>query len=69
MTIRKYVCPKCGSREHTIDTISTTGRLLSRIFNFQGKKFTAVICKRCTYTELYKTNSRVIENVFDFISG
>ncbi len=69
MIIRKYVCPKCGSREHKIETLSTTGGLFTRIFNFQSKKFTAVICKRCTYTELYKTHSSAIENVFDLISG
>ncbi len=68
MTISRYVCPKCGSREHKIETISTTGKLLSRIFNFQGKKFTAVICKKCTYTELYQAKSNLMENIFDLMT-
>lgn len=65
----KYVCPKCGNKDYYSETISTTGKILSRIFNLQSKKFTAVICKRCTYTELYKTKSSAIENAFDFITG
>jgi uncharacterized protein len=69
MKSNKYVCPKCGNRDYNSETISTTGGILSRIFNLQHKKFTALTCKRCTYTELYKTESSKIENVFDFITG
>jgi uncharacterized protein len=69
MRTSKYVCPKCGSRDYDTEIISTTGGIFSRIFNLQHKKFTALTCKRCTYTELYKTESNKIENVFDFITG
>ena len=65
----KYTCQKCGNKEYKSETISTTGGFWTRIFNLQSRKFTALICKRCTYTELYKTDSKTIENVFDFISG
>ena len=67
--IYQYACPKCGSREFSTDTVSTTGGLFSKVFNLQTKKFTAITCKRCTYTELYRANSNQFENIIDFISG
>lgn len=65
----KYTCPKCGSREFSTDTVSTTGGLFSKVFNLQTKKFTAVTCMRCAYTELYRVSSHQFENIIDFISG
>jgi len=65
----KYTCPKCGNKECKIETVSTTGGLFSKIFDIQYKKFSAVICTRCTYTELYQTKSSNIANVFDFLTG
>ena len=64
-----YHCPKCNSRQYRTETISTTGGFFSKIFDIQHRKFTAVICDRCTYTELYKTKSSQLENVFDFFTG
>lgn len=65
----KYHCPKCGNSTYHVETISTTGGFWTKIFNVQHKKFSAVICTKCTYTELYKTKSSKLENVFDFITG
>lgn len=65
----KYTCPKCGNRDFKVETVSTTGGLLSKIFDVQHKKFSAVICKKCTYTELYQTSSSKLENVFDFFTS
>ena len=65
----KYTCPKCGNRDFKMQTVSTTGGLFSKIFDIQHRKFTAVICTRCTYTELYQTKSSQIENVFDFFTN
>lgn len=64
-----YRCPKCNSREYRAESISTTGGLFSKIFNLQHRKFTAVICEKCTYTELYRIESSKLENVFDFLSN
>ena len=65
----KYTCPKCGNRECKVEKISTTGSIWSRLFNIQFISFSAVICTRCTYTELYRTKSSQLANVFDFITG
>lgn len=65
----KYTCPKCGNRDFKLQTVSTTGGLFSKIFDIQHRKFTALTCTRCTYTELYQTKSSQIENVFDFFTN
>ena len=65
----KYTCPKCGNRDFKLQTVSTTGGLFSKIFDIQHRKFTAVVCTRCTFTELYQTKSSQIANVFDFFTS
>jgi hypothetical protein len=50
-------CPKCGHAETEMDTISTTGSGLSKMFDIQNRKFTAVTCTNCGYTELYRAQS------------
>ena len=49
--------------------ISTTGGILTKIFNLQSNKFITVSCLKCGYTELYKTVTSGIENVTDFLIG
>jgi hypothetical protein len=46
-----------------------TGGTLSKIFDVQTEKFTAVTCEQCTYTEFYKTKTSGISNVFDFFTS
>jgi uncharacterized protein len=65
----RYTCPKCGNRDYKLQTVSTTGGLFSKIFDIQHLKFTAVICTKCTYSELYQTKSNQIANVFDFFTN
>lgn len=66
---KQYICPKCGCTHFTADTIQTTGGNLSRILDIQNKKFTAVICDNCGYTELYKAGSSSGMNILDFLIG
>ncbi|MEA3500600.1 MAG: zinc ribbon domain-containing protein [Candidatus Marinimicrobia bacterium] len=63
-----YECPKCGNRQYEVDEIRATGGMLSKIFDIQNKKFTTVTCSKCKYTELYKTDSSMLGNVFDFFT-
>ncbi len=63
-----YECPKCKSKSYEISQISTTGGLFSKIFDIQTKKFTAITCKKCKYTELYKTDMSGLSNIFDFLT-
>ncbi|HZP57164.1 MAG TPA: zinc ribbon domain-containing protein [Dehalococcoidia bacterium] len=64
-----YVCPKCRGMGYDVQEISTAGGIWSRLFNFQHRKFTAVTCRRCTYTELYKTSSSGLADVLDVLAG
>lgn len=65
----RYKCPKCGNWEYETDEIRTTGGRFSKIFDVQNKKFTAVSCTKCKYTELYKGSTSTLGNIFDFFTN
>ncbi|MFA6844305.1 MAG: zinc ribbon domain-containing protein [Sphaerochaetaceae bacterium] len=69
MEKKQYVCPKCGCIEFDSDTIQTTGGNLSRLFDVQNKRFIAVSCRRCGYTEFYKQESSLGMNILDLLIG
>jgi len=64
-----YRCPKCSNTTYEIDKMQATGGTFSKLFNIQNKSFTSVTCKKCTYTEFYKTHSSRISNIFDFFTN
>ncbi|MGB9745816.1 MAG: zinc ribbon domain-containing protein [Bacteroidales bacterium] len=64
-----YECPKCSNRFYELREISTTGKFWTRIFNLQVNKFTAVICKKCRYTELYHSSVSKFGQIADFVAG
>ena len=47
-------CPKCGHTEAEVDDIATTGDGVTRLLDLQNRRFRAISCTRCGYTELYK---------------
>ena len=65
------LCTKCSeTSEHTVDYIRTTGSGISRFLNMQNKKFAAVSCSKCGYTEMYKQNAGgVMGNLFDIFTN
>lgn len=65
----KYHCPKCNNTQAEMDEIRTTGNGFSRFFDIQNRKFTAVTCTRCKYTEFYKGSASTLSNVADFLIG
>ena len=65
----KWSCPKCGNAEFDTDQFRATGGMLAKIFDVQNKRFTTVSCGRCRYTEVYKTDSSTLGNVFDFFTN
>jgi len=65
----KYTCPKCGHREFETDEFRATGGIFAKIFDVQNKRFTTVSCTQCKFTEIYKTTSSTLGNVFDFFTG
>jgi len=70
MEKRTYACTKCGNRQADIDEIRTTGAGFTKYFNIQNRRFTAVSCSRCGFTEFYK-GSRASggSNVLDFLTN
>ena len=62
-----YLCSKCGNDTFESSEMRATGGFLTKIFNVQTKRFTTISCGRCQYTELYKTDSSTLGNVFDFL--
>lgn len=70
MEHRSYNCPKCGNRTAEVDDIRTTGAGFTRFFNIQNRRFTAVTCSKCGYTEFYKGGKTGAgANILDFITG
>lgn len=63
----EWKCPKCGNTEYDKDQFQATGGDFSKIFNVQNKKFITISCKRCGYTELYKSETSAAMNIFDFL--
>jgi len=64
-----WQCPKCAHREFETDQFRATGGMLAKVFDVQNKRFTTLSCKRCSYTEIYRTTSSQLGNVLDFLTG
>jgi len=70
MTIRtKYSCPKCGNHEFELGEVFMAGSIIAKILNFEYRRFSSVACTKCTFTELFKTPKKEIQNVLDFVIG
>ena len=64
-----YKCPKCGNTDYEVGEFRATGGFLTKVFDIQSKRFTTVSCTRCRYTEIYKADSSMLGNIFDFFTG
>ena len=64
-----WTCLKCDSTESSEDTVTMTGKTWSRFMNIQNRKFLAVTCSKCNYTEFYKGVSKGWESVVDFLGN
>ncbi len=63
-----FSCVKCHNTQYEIEEIRTTGKY-SRFFDMQNKKFTAVSCTRCGYTEIFRGDSSRLGNFLDILAG
>lgn len=68
MTGFDFKCAKCGNNQCDIDEFRATGGFLTKIFDVQSKKFTTVTCSRCKYTEIFRADSSMLGNIFDFFT-
>lgn len=66
---KTFQCPKCSSTEFKQDMVRMTGSGLSRFFNIQNRKYEAISCLQCGYTELYSRKTSTAGNIADFLLG
>lgn len=64
-----WQCPKCNHQDYETDQISTTSGGLSKFLNVQNRKFIAVTCTYCSYTEFYKAETSTAANIIDFLGN
>ena len=64
----KFTCPKCGNQACDVGEFRATGGFLTKVFDIQSKKFSTVTCTRCKYTEIYRAESSMLGNIFDFFT-
>lgn len=64
-----FTCAKCGGTAYEVLDVSTASGMLSRMVNLQNRRFSAVVCQRCKFTELYQAESGKLRNIADLILG
>lgn len=64
-----YHCPKCANTDCKAGEIRVAGGFWSKIFEVANKKYTAVTCTKCKYTEFYNAPASMLGNIFDFFTG
>ena len=70
MKHQNWQCPKCHFHEYEVGQFAATGGgIFTKIFDIQNKKFSTVSCKKCRFTEVYKTTTSRLADVFDFFIG
>ena len=55
--------------EYEVGQFRAAGGFLSKVFDVQSQRFSTVTCSRCSYTEIYKTDTSMLGNVFDFFTN
>ena len=63
-----WQCPKCAHTDFNAGEIRVAGGFWSKVFDVQASKYSAVICERCGYTELYRAKSSTLGTVFDLFT-
>ena len=68
-SLPNYRCAKCGGQSCEVVEVSTAGGGIARFFDFQNRRFSAVVCDRCKYTEFYRTRASTLSKVLDFLGS
>ncbi|MCR6516479.1 MAG: zinc ribbon domain-containing protein [Clostridium sp.] len=63
-----YECPKCKCNEFVSDQFQATGGNFAKIFDVQNKKFITISCKKCGFTELYRSSTSDGWNILDLLT-
>jgi len=65
-----FQCSKCGEKKYEVDEIRTTGAGFTKYFNIQNRKFSAISCSSCGFTELYRGGrSGGASSIIDFLTN
>ncbi len=64
-----FTCPKCAHTEYEVGEFRAAGGFFTKVFDVQSKRFTTVTCTRCKYTEIYRADSSMLGNIFDFFTN
>jgi len=62
-------CLRCSNQNYETGEFRATGGAFAKIFDVQNKKFSTVTCSNCSFTEIYKTETSTLGNVFDFFTN
>ena len=63
-----YSCAKCSNPTFSVEDLYLAGKY-GRFFDMQSKKFTAVGCEHCGYTEFYRQKSGMAGNILDLLAS
>lgn len=64
-----YKCVKCGHTAYELQESRTSRSLLGSVFGVDSAKYTAVVCRRCSYAEFYFGRVSAEEQAIDFLIG
>jgi predicted nucleic-acid-binding Zn-ribbon protein len=64
-----YKCPKCSNTQYEVGEFRAAGGFFTKVFDVQSKRFSTVTCTRCKYTEIYRAESSMLGNIFDFFTN
>ena len=57
------------SSSHTKEIVSMTSGGISKLFNIQNQKFIVITCRKCAFSEFYRTDVKAWENIIDFFGN
>ena len=66
---KNFECKKCGNKEFFIQEIQGSGGFGGSFLGVQNIKFKGVVCSRCTYTDFYKGDIHIGQQIIDFMFG
>ena len=69
MSTINYRCAKCGNDRCEVRELRGSGGFWTKIFDVQSARFTTVTCAQCRYTEIFKADSSMLGNIFDFFTN
>lgn len=64
-----FTCAKCSNTQYEVGEFRAAGGFWSKIFDVQGQRFSTVTCTRCKYTDIYKADTSMLGNIFDFFTN